>query len=151
MNGDAEPHPRAVLWMRYAATDLTLMQSALEDDGPPGEVCFHAQQAIEKALKAVLASVEIAIPFTHRLTVLNELLPASLRPDADALRLERLAELESQSRYPGDWQEPTHDEAEWASEMASSVVGAAQAALFRPKVQQRQQHPIRVNQATRLE
>ena len=121
--------------MKYAATDLTLMQSALEDDGPPGEVCFHAQQAIEKALKALLASVEIAIPFTHNLTALYALVPTTHRPDADVGRLGRLTDLEAESRYPGEWSEPTMSEAGWASEMASSVVGAAQAALYRPKAQ----------------
>ena len=35
-------------------------------------VCFHAQQAVEKALKAVLASRDVVFPFTHDLDGLIE-------------------------------------------------------------------------------
>ncbi len=52
---------------------------------------FHAQQAVEKALKSVLAHREIDFPFTHNITLLMQLcedagfeLPDSLS-DADRL------------------------------------------------------------------
>lgn len=105
------------------------MHNALDDDGPPGEVCFHAQQAIEKALKALLASAGTEVPFTHNLPVLREIVPGPLRPDVDLVRLERLYELESQSRYPGDWLAPTDEEAAWASELADSVVQSVRQSL----------------------
>lgn len=54
-------------------------------------VCFHAQQAVEKALKAVLASRAADFPFTHNIALLMQLcddagavLPSSLA-DADLL------------------------------------------------------------------
>lgn len=54
-------------------------------------VAFHAQQAVEKALKAVLASVGADFPFTHDLGLLMQLcedadldLPSSLA-EADLL------------------------------------------------------------------
>jgi HEPN domain-containing protein len=57
-------------------------------DSPVG---FHAQQAVEKALKAALASRDLEFPFTHDLGVLMQLcedagfeLPADLA-DADRL------------------------------------------------------------------
>lgn len=55
-------------------------------------VGFHAQQAVEKALKAVLASRAAEFPFTHNIGLLMQLcddagveLPASL-DDADVLK-----------------------------------------------------------------
>jgi HEPN domain-containing protein len=36
-------------------------------------IAFHAQQAVEKVLKAVLASREVEFPFTHDLRALEEL------------------------------------------------------------------------------
>jgi HEPN domain-containing protein len=36
-------------------------------------VAFHAQQAVEKSLKAVLASVGVDLPFTHNLAALVQL------------------------------------------------------------------------------
>ena len=41
---------------------------------PSWGIGFHAQQAVEKALKAVLASHEVAYPFTHDLKLLLNLL-----------------------------------------------------------------------------
>jgi HEPN domain-containing protein len=36
-------------------------------------IAFHAQQAVEKVLKAVLASRDVGFPFTHDLRALEEL------------------------------------------------------------------------------
>ena len=129
MNGDADSEPLPDTWLRYAEIDLSLMQNAASAGSAAGEICFHAQQATEKALKALLEAQQVEPPRTHDLLVLYELVDASHRPAADPDLLERLAELESQSRYPGDWPEPTSNEATWASEMADSVVQAVRGAF----------------------
>ena len=124
MNGDADAESSPETWLRYAETDLALMQDALEVGDPAGEVCFHAQQATEKVLKALLESQQVKAPYAHDLVAFRELVPALLRPVADTDRLDRLAELEAQSRYPGEWPEPTGKEAVWASEIANEIVQA---------------------------
>lgn len=43
------------------------------DDVSDAIVCFHAQQAVEKALKAALAARGVDFPFTHDLAALAEL------------------------------------------------------------------------------
>ena len=53
-------------WLRHARSDLALASAV----GPVGDIlaetlCFHAQQAAEKALKAVLVHVGIEFPRTH--------------------------------------------------------------------------------------
>src|SRR3972149_11610472 len=60
-------------------------------------VGFHAQQAVEKALKAVLSSSDIEYPHTHSLRKLLQLIGAAklaLPPDHD-----RIVQL---SRFAGD-------------------------------------------------
>lgn len=45
-----------------------------EADTPGWVLGFHAEQAVEKALKAVLSSADLAYPRTHNLVMLVELL-----------------------------------------------------------------------------
>jgi len=52
------------------ASARALAQAELVSDTSVG---FHAQQAVEKAFKAILASREIDFPFTHNVTLLMQL------------------------------------------------------------------------------
>jgi HEPN domain-containing protein len=53
-------------WMSHAQSDLKLARLAVMDASIRLEqVCFHAQQAVEKAIKAVLLSRGIEFPLTH--------------------------------------------------------------------------------------
>lgn len=85
MNSPLE-HARALL--ARAEDDLYVVRRLKSDAGAPGWVLgFHAQQAVEKALKAVLSGAGIAYPRTHNLVMLVELLRRAgiaLPPDADA-------------------------------------------------------------------
>lgn len=59
-----------------------------EADAPLWVVGFHAQQAVEKALKSVLSNRGIEYPRTHNLVMLVEMLRRAqigLPPDADGL------------------------------------------------------------------
>jgi HEPN domain-containing protein len=61
---------------------------------------FHAQQAVEKALKAVLAVREGSFPFTHDIEALIELCGrAGLEVPADVLAAERLNPYAGATRY----------------------------------------------------
>ncbi|MBE3577175.1 MAG: HEPN domain-containing protein [Limnochordales bacterium] len=67
---------RAKEWIRYAQSDLRAAERLLADDLVlAGISCFHAQQAAEKALKAVLVLYGIDFPRTHDLVLLSRLLP----------------------------------------------------------------------------
>jgi HEPN domain-containing protein len=58
-----------------ARDDLYVVRRLRTDPAAPGWVMgFHAQQAVEKALKAVLSSAGQAYPRTHNLVMLAELL-----------------------------------------------------------------------------
>ena len=65
-------------------------------------VGFHAQQAVEKALKAVLALEDVDFPFTHDLSVLAELCEgAGLSLPAALDEVDRLSPYGVQLRYGG--------------------------------------------------
>lgn len=64
----------AALLLRKAAQDEYALEKLAADPGAPEEIIgFHAQQAIEKMLKAVLALAAIRYPRTHDLTELLDL------------------------------------------------------------------------------
>lgn len=58
-------------WLAKAASDIGAAQRLVEGDGPYDTACFHAQQAIEKALKGFLALHRQPIPRTHDLDELQ--------------------------------------------------------------------------------
>lgn len=60
-------------WLLKAHSDLNACNRTLEADGPYDTTCFHAQQAIEKSLKALLAFHGQAVPRTHDLEELQRL------------------------------------------------------------------------------
>lgn len=55
-------------WLDHAESDLRLAQLAGREPSIRRElVCFHAQQAAEKAIKAVLLRHGISFPLTHNI------------------------------------------------------------------------------------
>ncbi len=84
--------------------------------------CFHAQQAAEKYLKALLTWFQIEFPKTHAIEQLPELLK---KADAETTsNLMDSAELTSYGvdiRYPGDQPEPDLSECHRAVELARKV------------------------------
>jgi HEPN domain-containing protein len=86
-------------WVAKAEEDLRTAEHTLtlKRRCPFATVCFHAQQCIEKYLKALLASLSIDFPKIHDLAELVALLPAGYtipltRADAkEAIALARAA------------------------------------------------------------
>ena len=54
-------------WINKADKDLKVAERFLNDENMADVVCFHAQQASEKCLKAYLNWLEIEYPKTHLL------------------------------------------------------------------------------------
>jgi len=74
--------------LQKAREDAQMVQALLDGGSAPWGPAFHAQQAVEKAIKAVLSWHSIAYPRTHNLGALVELLRAHslpVPPDADDL------------------------------------------------------------------
>lgn len=59
-------------WMRKAQSDIVALEASL-NAGALDAACFHAQQSVEKYLKAFLVQSGVSFPFTHNLAKLVEL------------------------------------------------------------------------------
>jgi HEPN domain-containing protein len=77
-------------------------ESVVQDGANYDAVCFHAQQCIEKLLKAVLIKNKVSPPKIHVLTVLSQLLTANKQPLFNIQQLRFLSNAAISFRYPGD-------------------------------------------------
>jgi len=119
-------------WVRKAENDLMNAVHTLKlgARGPTDTVCFHAQQCIEKYLKALLVLRAIDFPKTHDLEKLVSLLPATARAGLIAEEQAKLTEYATGTRYPG-WGEIPLVEARRAVAVARRVRGVIRRALPR--------------------
>jgi HEPN domain-containing protein len=92
-------------WVAKAEEDASVSEreSRVRKQPSPGAVCYHAQQCIEKYLKAVLQEQGRPIPKTHDLTSLSkqcQFNPLCVPVECDGLvSLTRFA---TRFRYPGE-------------------------------------------------
>ena len=118
-------------WLRFSGEDIEVARRLLAEQPPaPRHACFFFQQAAEKALKAALVLEGIDFPFTHDLDALRNLFPEHGTVWAAQVDLAELTEWGVETRYPGDWEEPTEADAHRAESDAraiyDSVVGEFQ-------------------------
>ena len=118
-------------WMRRARSNLARARAGrvapevlLED------LCFDAQQAAEKAIKAVLVDRGIPFPKTHDLIALLTLLANSGMPiPEDIKEADDLTGYAVEARYPCSGEEVTEEEDRRASELTGRVYRWAEASL----------------------
>ena len=96
-------------WLRYAKSDLELARIEKPEGVLLENLCFHAQQAAEKTLKAVLISLEIDFPRTHNIRTLLDLLPEGVDIPQEVEEGAILTDYAVESRYPMN-SEPVDDE-----------------------------------------
>jgi HEPN domain-containing protein len=109
-------------WVRFAREDLEAAETLLtSEDFVPRHVCWLAQQAAEKALKAALVSQEVDFPFRHDLDALRNLLPEGWRVKTQHPDLAELTEWAVEARYPGDWPDATVEAARRAGVQGRAV------------------------------
>ena len=120
-------------WLTHALSDLKLARVGKEDPEILAEqTCFHAQQAVEKSLKAVLLFAKVDFPLTHDLRDLLEIFEAS-----DIVLPENFKEVDAltpyavESRYPGYWEVITDQDVEEALKLAESVLDWAKTYIAR--------------------
>jgi HEPN domain-containing protein len=92
------------------------------------DLCFDAQQAAEKALKAVLLHCKVAFPRTHALADLLTLVrKAGVRVPSEIEEATSLTPYAVEGRYPGVWEAVTADDHADAVRIAERVLGWAEA------------------------
>lgn len=129
VEGDpTEEHSRR--WLRWADEDLVAAgHSAVDAEVAPRVACGLAQQAAEKAIKALLVAADVDPPKSHNLMRLARMLTeerASLLLEVD---LEELTRWAIEGRYPEDLDEATTADATRAVELARQLTTHAHRAL----------------------
>jgi HEPN domain-containing protein len=110
-------------WLRHAEEDLLVAQELMERDrlsyNPVG---FHAQQAAEKFLKALLTRHRLAFPKTHSIRILLELALPVLPDLYDRLQhAHTLTPYGVEIRYPRGGLSLSREEGAEAVQLASDV------------------------------
>jgi HEPN domain-containing protein len=107
-------------WAQKAENDLKTAVHTLKlgETCPTDTVCFHAQQCVEKYLKALLVWHGVDFPKTHNLGALLALLPSQIRLDLTPEEQERLTDYATVTRYPGDYDAIPLAEAQHAVDVA---------------------------------
>ena len=120
-------------WIRRAVSNLARAEQPKPDEVLWEDLCFDAQQAAEKALKAVLLARGIRFRFVHDIGELASLLVHSglVLPGTIEEAVE-LTEYAVEARYPGPFEPVTKEEHARAVELARAVVEWAQAQLANP-------------------
>ena len=122
--------PLTLEWIEKAEEDWDVMLKAYRARKNPAynATCFHAQQCVEKYLKAFLQESNIAFPRTHDLSDLLGLTLSiepgwvSMQPD-----LNTLSAFAVEYRYPGESSDI--DEAKEAVQKCDNVRGVVRRAL----------------------
>lgn len=119
----------AIGWRAKAESDLSAANWILGGEGPYDTACFHAQQAIEKALKALLAFKAQPIPRSHDLDELQRLcLTAYSDSKLAALDLAEATDYAVALRYDNEFW-PEKSTAEEAVMLATRVLEIIRAVM----------------------
>jgi len=109
-------------WIAKAESDLKSAAHLIKmKDCPTDAVCFHAQQCVEKCIKALLVAQGSEFRKTHDVGELVVLLPPRLRPRLDEKEQDKLTEYATVTRYPGNYEPISLGEAKQAVRIARRV------------------------------
>ena len=113
-------HPRE--WLNRARSNLALAKNRVPDVYLE-DLCFEAQQAAEKANKAVMLSRNINFPYVHDLALLLSILEEGGEAFSETVRrAARLTPFAVDARYPGIGQPVSEQQYLEAVAIAEAVV-----------------------------
>ena len=108
-------------WLKKGDSDLADVRRGLASEGPYDTACFHAQQAVEKYLKSLLAYHATSISLTHDVEELQRLCTAYILDNEFAdVELEQLSDYAVSVRYDFEFW-PDHESAQEALDLAEEI------------------------------
>jgi len=117
-------------WLSRALSNLSRAKQPKPDDVYWEDICFDAQQAAEKALKALLIREGIRFRLVHDIGELISLLKkAGIAVPESVTEAVDLTEFAVEARYPGPFEPVSEAEAEAAIQRATAVVYWVQSKL----------------------
>lgn len=110
-------------WLRRAKGNLARAKQPKPKEAFWDDLCFDAQQAAEKSIKAVLVHRQIDFPKTHNIRALLELLdPTGSEISKEIWQAIDLTNYAVETRYPGPAEPVTKIEYRQALTVAGKVV-----------------------------
>lgn len=125
-------------WLLYAKSDLELARIEKPEGVLLENLCFHAQQAAEKTLKAVLIFLEIDFPRTHNIRTLLDLLSEAVDVPQEVEESAILTDYAVESRYPMSSEPVDDEEYRQVISLAETVVSWAEKLIYEKDHEQRQ-------------
>ena len=131
MPGQADSREVAEQWAQKAENDIRCAEALLKlhRDSAIDNICFLAQQGVEKYLKALLSLKNIDFPKTHNISEILFLLPKVSRPKMTIKEQEQISNYAVVTRYPGDYGDVSFAEAKQALVIAKRVQAFARRKL----------------------
>lgn len=113
--------------MRHARSDLAVARMTEAEAIAPEILAFHAQLAVEKALKALLVMRQVEFPHIHVIgTLLNLCQQAGLHISGDLFEAASLTRYAVGTRYPGEEEPVSRQEAREDANLASRLLAWAE-------------------------
>jgi len=116
-------------WLTAANDDLLTIREIIDKSYLAHIAAFHAQQCVEKALKALLEARESTVPKIHHTLKLGKMVGEDFDiTESDEEMFDTLDQLYIESRYPGDtgllpYGKPTEEDAEAFYRFAETFFG----------------------------
>ncbi|MEI6309500.1 MAG: HEPN domain-containing protein [bacterium] len=119
------PPDTAAEWVNRAKSDLAIASAEIEG-AYLEDLCYHAQQAVEKSLKAILLARVGSFPYIHDLSELvHRIQQAGIHVPEEVQSAVSLTEYAVGARYPGFDEPVTRSDLEEALIMANAVLSWA--------------------------
>jgi HEPN domain-containing protein len=127
---DPDSRELARAWLDRAKGSLARAKQPKPEEGFWEDLCFDAQQAAEKAVKAALVLNALDFPRTHQIGELLEILRrADHHPPEELARADRLSEYAVTTRYPKAARPVDEAEYKQALQLAERVVRWAESVV----------------------
>jgi len=109
-------------WIKRAKGSLDLAKTQIINNINYEDLCYQAQQAVEKALKGFLIYFTVEPEFTHNIEKLLEELEKFTEIPVNINEAAQLTNYAVTTRYPGDYDEITKQEYEEAIKIAQECL-----------------------------
>jgi len=111
------------VWLKRAKSNLQIAKAGkVFEDILYEDLCFDCEQAVEKALKALLVSIDVSFPRTHSISHLIELIEEHSIMVPDEIKdSSSLTAYAVSTRYPGDFEPVDEQEYQETLETAEKV------------------------------
>jgi HEPN domain-containing protein len=121
-------------WLSKAKDDLDVIEEIKNKKHLTNMIAFHAQQAIEKSLKAIIDEFDLGFVKIHQIERLLEIVKEHVEAKIDYKIVQMLDSLYIESRYPVNIGllpngKPTEEDAKIFFEFAISIYGAVKKKL----------------------